>query len=72
MKLIDKVERTDGTFPRSDFAFDPESNLYVCPGGEELRKYHRAFSNPTGVQSRTPSWANERHVIAVPDREGLG
>jgi hypothetical protein len=29
LKLIDKAERTDGTFSRSDFAFDPESNLYV-------------------------------------------
>jgi len=28
-------------------------------------------AGPTGVQSRTPSWANERHVIAVPDREGV-
>ena len=40
----DKTERTDGTFSRSDFAFDPESNLYVCPGGKELKKYHQALS----------------------------
>ena len=46
VKLIDKAERTDGTFSRSDFVFDPESNLYVCPGGKELRKYHRAFAKP--------------------------
>jgi hypothetical protein len=46
VNLIDKAERTDGTFSRSDFAFDPESNLYVCPGGKELRKYHRAFAKP--------------------------
>ena len=46
VKLIDKAERTDGTFSRSDFAFDPESNLYVCPGGKELRKYHRALAKP--------------------------
>ena len=46
VRLIDKAERTDGTFSRSDFAFDPESNLYVCPGGKELRKYHRAFAKP--------------------------
>src|SRR5271170_4694072 len=46
VKLIDKAERTDGTFSRRDFAFDPESNLYVCPGGKELRKYHRAFAKP--------------------------
>src|ERR1700683_3221862 len=46
VKLIDKAERTDGTFYRSDFVFDPESNLYVCPGAKELRKYHRAFAKP--------------------------
>jgi hypothetical protein len=34
------------TFSRSDFAFDPESNFYVHPGGKELRKYHRAFAKP--------------------------
>jgi hypothetical protein len=46
VKLIDKAERTDGTFSRSDFVFDPQSNLYVCPRGKELRKYHRAFARP--------------------------
>src|SRR5277367_662805 len=46
VNLIDKSERMDGTFSRSDFVFDPESNLYLCPGGKELRKYHRAFAKP--------------------------
>jgi len=46
VKLMDKSERTDGALSRSDFAFDPEGNLYVCPGGKELRKYHRSFSKP--------------------------
>jgi hypothetical protein len=46
VKLMDKSERKDGTFSRSDFAFDPDRNLYVCPSGKELRKYHRAFSKP--------------------------
>ena len=46
VKLIDKAERTDGTFSRSDFAFDPERNVYVCPDGKELKKYHRAFAKP--------------------------
>jgi hypothetical protein len=44
VNLIDKSERTDGTFSRSDFAFDTERD--VCPGGKELRKYRRAFSTP--------------------------
>jgi Transposase DDE domain len=46
VKLIDKAERTDRTFSRSDFAFDPPRNIYVCPGGKELKKYHRNFSKP--------------------------
>jgi transposase len=46
VKLIDKSERTDGTLSRSDFVFDGENNLYVCPGGKELKKYHRSFSKP--------------------------
>ena len=46
VNLIDKSERTDGTFSRSDFTFDTERGLYVCPGGMELRKYRRAFSTP--------------------------
>ena len=37
VKLMDKSERTDGTLSRSDFAFDPVGNRYVCPGGKELR-----------------------------------
>jgi hypothetical protein len=46
VKVFDKSERTDGTFSRSDFAYDPESDLYVCPGGKELRKRRRLFSLP--------------------------
>ena len=46
VKLMDKSERTDGTFSRSDFAFDPEGNLYVCPADKELKKYHRSFPKP--------------------------
>ena len=46
VNLIDKSECTDGTFSRSEFTFDTERDLYVCPGGKELRKYRRAFSTP--------------------------
>jgi transposase len=48
VKLVDKSERTDGTFSRSDFVFDSDANVYVCPGGKELKKYHRNFSKPRG------------------------
>ena len=46
VKVFDKSERTDGTFSRSDFAFDAERDLYVCPEGKELKRYRRAFSTP--------------------------
>jgi transposase len=48
VKVFDKSDRTDGTFSRSDFAYDEETNVYVCPGGKELKKYHRNFSKPRG------------------------
>ena len=47
VKLTDKAERTDGaTSPAATSHSIQESNLYVCPGGKELRKYHRAFAKP--------------------------
>jgi transposase len=49
VKLMDKSKRTDGTFSRSDFAFDPAGNLYVCPAGKELKKYHRSFPKRDGL-----------------------
>ncbi len=32
----DKSARPDGTFSRADFVFNPERNIYTCPGGVEL------------------------------------
>ena len=48
--VIDKSERTDGTFSRADFTYDQDADVYVCPAGKHLRKYRRAFATPrTGV-----------------------
>jgi len=44
--VIDKSNREDGTFSRSDFAYDQADDLYRCPGGKELKRYRRAFSEP--------------------------
>lgn len=41
--IIDKSGRTDGTFSRADFTYDPAADLYLCPGGRELKQYRRAF-----------------------------
>jgi transposase len=44
--VFDKGERQDGTFSRSDFAYDPEADHYTCPGGSQLRQFNRNFSTP--------------------------
>jgi transposase len=49
--VFDKSERKDGTFSRADFSFDHETDAYTCPGGKQLRRYHRTFAIPrTGVR----------------------
>jgi transposase len=60
----DKSARTDGTFSRADFIFDPERNIYVCPGGAELTStgnvdqghivYYRASKNDCSTCSLKP------------------
>ncbi len=47
--VVGKSGRTDGTFERADFIYDDDNDIYICPGGKELRKGRRAFTNP-----RTP------------------
>jgi transposase len=44
--VFDKSQRTDGTFSRSDFAFDPERDLYTCPEGKTLLVFRRSFAKP--------------------------
>jgi Transposase DDE domain len=46
----DKSDRSDGTFSRSEFAWNEQGNTYSCPGGKALRSNWRAFKVPrTGV-----------------------
>ena len=33
----DRSKRDDGTFSREDFTYDKERDLYICPGGKELK-----------------------------------
>jgi hypothetical protein len=42
----DKGSRADGTFSRTDFAFDPEQDQYTCPAGKLLKQYRRNFAVP--------------------------
>jgi len=39
----DRGDREDGTFSRSDFAFDAASNSLTCPGGKRLLQFHRTY-----------------------------
>jgi len=34
--VFDKSQRSDDTFSRSDFTYDHEGDVYVCPGGKKL------------------------------------
>jgi transposase len=43
----DKGNRDDGTFSRSDFAFDKEKNEYRCPNGKALRTTGRVHDGRT-------------------------
>jgi transposase len=43
----DQSERDDGTFSRSDFKFDKERNVYVCPAGKLLKTSGRIHSDNT-------------------------
>ena len=47
--VVDKSARTDGTFERANFTYDDDNDLYVCPGGKELKQSRRAFTT-----TRTP------------------
>ncbi len=52
--VFDK-DRTDGSFARSDFAYDHDRDVYICPGGKELRQY----------------WQEGRAAKAQPPADGL-
>ena len=43
----DKSEREDGTLSRSDFTFDKERNVYVCPAGQLLKTTGRVGADHT-------------------------
>jgi hypothetical protein len=42
--VIDKSERSDGIFSRSDFVFDEDKNIYTCPNGKVLKTTGRVVN----------------------------
>ena len=51
--VIDKASRTDGTWSREDFEWDPKDDQYICPEGQSLKQSRRNYSDP----SRGPTTA---------------
>jgi transposase len=50
--VFDKSTRTDGTFSRADFTFDPEEDRYTCPAGKDLVQFRRTYDTPrSGITS---------------------
>lgn len=50
--VIDKSQRTDGTFSRDDFIYDQEKDAYTCPDGKQLVQFRRTYKVPrTGVDA---------------------
>jgi transposase len=43
--VLDKTQRDDGTFSRSDFEWNEQANEYRCPQGHALRSEWRPFKN---------------------------
>ncbi|SFP03522.1 Transposase [Cohaesibacter marisflavi] len=49
--VIDKSKRDDGTFSREDFAYERETDSYVCPAGKQLLRNRRKFQTIRADQS---------------------
>ena len=61
--VFDKTDRADGTFPNTDFSFDPVADEYTCPGGNKLKKYWRTMSKPrsgTGTDGFRKYYASKK------------
>ena len=42
--VFDHASRRTDSFTRSEFRFDHKRDVYICPGGKELKLYHRSFA----------------------------
>lgn len=45
----DMSTRKDGTFSRSDFAYDPDKDIYTCPAGKTLKTTGRVHDGRTVI-----------------------
>ena len=57
--LLDREHQTNGFFTRSDFSFDPQANVFTCPGGKSLRTTGLVRADGT-----IPYWASPKDCRA--------
>ncbi|WP_417711134.1 transposase [Roseibium aggregatum] len=70
--VIDKAERSDGTWSRSDFEWDEENDQYICPEGHSLRRFRRNYSDPNRVKKIGGTYkyrALKAHCQACPSKQ---
>ena len=70
--VFDNSNRTDGTFSRADFMFDPQANEYTCPGGKSLVQFRRSYKTPrTGITSAgTRLYRASQHTWSIRPSSG--
>jgi hypothetical protein len=47
--VFDHSDRRTDSFQRSEFRYDHDRDLYICPGGKEMHRHRRAYSAPRSV-----------------------
>jgi hypothetical protein len=66
--VFDKSSRGDGTFSREDFAYDQQSDVYVCPAGKVLASTGTVVNDGTtrsiAPANMTATPANSSSVVA--------
>jgi hypothetical protein len=56
--VFDKSGRADGTFSREDFAYDQQSDVYICPAGKVLASTGTLVNDGTTLLYRMAPTAN--------------
>jgi hypothetical protein len=57
--LLDREHQTNGYFTRADFTYDPQANVFICPGGNQLRS-----TGLTREDGTVPYWASTKDCRA--------
>jgi transposase len=57
--LLDREHQTKGFFTRADFTFDPQANVFVCPGQKQLKSTGLVREDGT-----MPYWASTKDCRA--------